>query len=205
MELPCFSRNRYSRRTGHCFSCTCMAFLCLVMCTLLLEKWSCASCTMRIIRDVAIPNSFPESCMSPFSPLSCYVTRQLNTNLQVSVLTSALPKCCVKKINSSDTRKSKHQMFFMFTINTASHIPEDQRFWHPFLSFICARGKISQMLLLETKSQLKDLSCLLCVVVVCRRPPPPSFLFITTWNIGGAGSEVLSHHLNNIPISYLYK
>lgn len=109
---------------------------------------------------------FPESCMSPFSPLSCYVMRQLNTNLQVSALTSALPKCCVK-INSSDTRKSKHQMFFMFTINTAPHIPADQRFWHPFLSFICVRGKISQMLLLETKSQLKDLSCLLF---------PPQFL-----------------------------
>lgn len=161
----------------------------------MLQKWFSLSCTMRVIRGIAIAKSFPESCISPFSLLSCYVMRQLSTNLQVSALTSELLKGCVK-INSSDTRKSKNPDGF--------HIYYKYRFpyfWRskilmPPFSFICVRGKISQIWLVETKSQLKDLSCL---------PSPLYFLFITTWNIGGAGSEVLSHHLNNIPISCLYK
>lgn len=92
---------------------------------------------MKVIRGIAIPNSLPESCVSPFSPLSCYVMRQLNTNLQASVLVTELPKRCVK-INGSDIRKSKNQMVFMFTINTASHISEDQRLT-PLFSFIYVR------------------------------------------------------------------
>lgn len=132
-----------------------MAFLCLVTCTLLLEKWSCSSCTMKVIRDITIPNSFLESFFSPFSPLYCNVIRQLNTNPSVSVPTCELFKCCV---NSSDTRKSKtSEGFYVYHKYCCPY------FWRwkilTSLSFICMREKISQILLLETKSQWKDLSC----------------------------------------------